>query len=202
MAGAKALYQCVVDADPSFCTAIFGLARCHMHARDVDTARSTYALVLPTSATYLEAEKLSTQALIGSHHVALESELRLIASLKTNDSEKLRLVSGLVTSLATHNECIEAANLVTSLHIDEMEKLKSLSAIVQHTVQHLKGGSLSASISVRLLDSDFNKESLGTRLSAIYKRLADLTTDVEGKIQLIDQAHRARPRALLSWPPF
>lgn len=97
---ATALYELVAKVNPTYTTAIFGLARCLAQAGDRDGTVAAYDLVPPLSIAALEARAATVRALITSTPQAPgEAELLAAAArmqeLSTDNFQGLRLKADL-----------------------------------------------------------------------------------------------------------
>jgi serine/threonine-protein kinase PknG len=166
---AHSLYERVVDVDPTFEFAIFGMARCLLALNQRFEAADSYARLSPTSA-------LRTQAQI----------------------YRVRILLKPTTGVPTPEDVSEAALIVLQTPLEPIRhaalRRDVLTVAVDTAGAAEKRGSMRGD--VKLFDKPFSERSARAQLEKVYRELAALEPDRIRRIELIDTANIVRPRTL------
>lgn len=163
----QSMYGIVSNTDPSFATAVFGLARSRLKSGERHKAAQALSLVPPTSSLFNEAQKALSRVLI----------------------DRASGDPGV-------NELSQAASTVEALVLEGREKFVLVREILESALSLLESGKIQAEKSVSLLGHTLDRHDLRLGLEASFRQLARLTSDKSEKIALIDMANAARPRTL------
>ena len=166
---AAGLYQQIMSTDPSYVTASFGLARCRVASGDRAGAVSAYTGVPVSSAGYFDAQ---------------------LASARTLTSE----VGG---SQPNADNIAAAAATVERLQLDNVERSRIATGILEQALQGMQSGQLKESPKRSLFGEPMTEDGLRRGLERTYRELARVATTSAERHALVDKANDVRPFSLL-----
>ncbi|MGF1597506.1 MAG: tetratricopeptide repeat protein [Acidimicrobiales bacterium] len=165
---AAEVYDLVVQADASYVSAAFGLARCRLQQGDPRGVVDAYNRVPPSSAAHAEAQVASARA----------------------------LVSGGPGGRPTVAELQAASATIERLQLDAAERATLSADVYERALAGLSDGSIPAD-STTMLGYELNERALRRGLEKAYRELARYAHDDGERIRLIDRANVVRPRSLV-----
>ncbi|MCL9761457.1 serine/threonine-protein kinase [Frankia sp. AiPa1] len=189
-ARAADLYDIVGTIDPGVTSAAFGLARCRT---DPDGRLDAYGRVPRTSSAYTAARARMIEVLIaraaeddppGTGHTALTRAAAMLTDPRLDLGERRRV------------------ELRRDLYVCALALLDAgLDAGLDVGLNAALDAGLDAGLAVRggtgaalMLDRPMTERELRSGLARTYRDMARLAPDRAGRVRLVDQANRARPR--------
>jgi len=168
-AAAAHWYDIVSNTDPSFTTAVFGLARCHTRLGDIGGAISAYERIPPTSSSYVDAQIAKTEALLDTRGRAVSID-----------------------------DVVSAAAVVDRLPLASEHRARLTARVLGTALEIVQAGSPDGDDDLPVvLGCSLNETDVRFGLEATYRRLALQSPAGAERIALVDQANRLRPRTVL-----
>jgi len=160
------MYNLVSRVDPSFVSAVFGLARCQLRSHDRKAAVAALDRIPPSSALYLRARVEATRALLGSDGAA-----------------------------PAFDDLLSASALAQSLSLDGRDRCTLDSQIYQAALAELGTKKTQVDGNATILGQPLAERPLRLGLENSLRAMAKFANEDE-RIRLIDEANRVRPRTL------
>lgn len=167
---AAALYQSIVDTDPTYVSAAFGLARCRVAAGDRSGAVEAFGSVPVSSAGYFDAQ--------------LATARTLTTELPGGDRPD---PGDLATAAAT----------VERLQLDSVERARISVDILEDALVGVQSGSLKEAPQSTLFGEPLTETGLRRGLERTYRELARVAPGAAERNALVDKANAVRPLSLL-----
>ncbi len=164
---AARMYDLVSRVDPSFVSAVFGLARCQRRRGDRKAAVAALGRVPASSASYLRAQVEATRTLL--------------------------LVNGSRPKL---DDVLAAAAKAESLPLDERDRFRLNRDVFQAAITEIGTKRSGTDGDTRILGQPLSERSLRSGLEGALRAMARFADEGE-RVRLIDEANRVRPRTLI-----
>jgi serine/threonine-protein kinase PknG len=170
LAVAIKLYDLVAHTDPSFVSAVFGLARCHAKKGDRRAAVAALNRIPQSSALSLRARVAAARMLVRSDAGQPRPALEDLAS---------------------------ASTLAEALPLDGLDKFTLSSEIYTAALEQMSSSTTKpTSNGMKILGQPIDERSLRSGLEGCLRSMAHLLAG-EDRIRLVDQANAVRPRTLM-----
>jgi len=153
--------------NPSFTSASFGLARCHVALADPIRAVAAYERVLETSSAHVDAQ-------------VAEAQLLLDASFPDR-------IGGLQ----------RAERIVKQLPTEREQRDVLSARVLETAMTAVDDGASPADPTLTVLGRSFDERDLRVGLEEAYRKLARRATTRPERVALVEYANHVRPRSVL-----
>jgi serine/threonine-protein kinase PknG len=158
------MYDTVSRTDPSFCTAVFGLARCLAAAGKRDAAVAALGRIGVTSSLYADAQKVIAATLIRTQ-----------------------------PTVPGQAELEKASSTIDALLLQGAEKFRLMRDVFTVALELLTGGQVKPA-PTQVLGHALQETDIRLGLEQVYRQLARLADDRAQRIALVDLANQVRPK--------
>ncbi|MEM8923370.1 MAG: tetratricopeptide repeat protein, partial [Actinomycetota bacterium] len=169
---AAEVYELVTNADSSYVSAAFGLARCRRRTGDAPSVVEAYGRVPASSAAHYDAQVATVRTLIG------------------DDDDRPSI-----------DDLQAASAAIERLQLDATERARLSADLYERALLHLvQSGRHGASLptgTTTLLGQNLDEMSLRRGLEQTYRTMARLAEEPDERVRLVDRANEVRPRSLL-----
>ncbi|HME07646.1 MAG TPA: tetratricopeptide repeat protein [Bryobacteraceae bacterium] len=164
---ASEMYDRISRTDPSYISAIFGLARCRCALGDRKGAVEALNRIPPSSSSYACAQVEATRALMDrTYSVPGPAELK------------------------------EVSTLIESMNVDTIDRFRLARQVFETALHLLIEKRVPPAPTVAILGQRFQERKVREGLEQCLRNMAHISSDAE-KIPLVDEANRVRPRTWL-----
>jgi len=163
---AAALYQSVVNTDPTFVSASFGLARCRAASGDREGAISAYAGVRTSSATYVDAQVSMARTMVFDRAKDSATEAK---------------------------DFSRAATVIDRLQLSAKERALHKADILQQALGDLESETVAADKNTMVFARSFEVDDVRGLLEETYRDLARLAPSTDERAMWVDRANGVRP---------
>lgn len=161
------LYELVCRTDPSYLSAVFGLARCQYSLKNRQAAVAALERVPQTSSLYTRARIEAARLLIRNDHTSPGAA-----------------------------ELSAAAVAIEALKLEGIERYHLTQQVLETALNLVTAKTLPPASTTMILGQTLEEISLRQGLEKVLRSLAHLATGAD-KIRLVDQANQVRPRTML-----